>query len=127
MSSANRYKRLLLGYKGKIPSFPNKNLDPGNKINSTSPIEPNTTIDTGTHTTARILEETVDTKDKIILKPDDIVAIRVADTTKKDLNLSDVNQLSAYFEFTGMATALMMDSNMRFFPEYSSSISKIFS
>jgi len=88
-------------------------LDPENKVNMTDPAEVNATTETGSTATARMLVDLADIGDRIVLRSDDIVQIRVADTTKKDLNLSDTSQLTAYFEFTGSALALMTDREFR--------------
>ncbi len=74
----------------------------------------------------RFLVELLETEEKIVIKPDDIVIIKVADTTKKGIDLNDTNQLSALFEFSGVPHTMVMDSDMRFVERICSLILKNF-
>lgn len=57
-----------------------------------------------------------------MIKPDDIVIIKVADTTKKGIDLNDTNQLSALFEFSGVSYTMVIDSDTRFLSIFCTSI-----
>ena len=49
-----------------------------------------------------------------VIKPGDIVYIKVADLSIEGLDLNNPNNLYSFFEFSGSPQVLLMDSDIRF-------------